>query len=178
MTDDRDRIDALRQGDGGLDRAALREILPYGDDFLFVDRVSRLTSDEVEASFLIPAQSAYLRAHFVDLPVMPGVLIGEGLAQACSLIVRYNSRSSEDQHVLGLAIERARFLSPALPAQTLTYHVRLAASNRRTARLEGDVCVGDRRVCEARLVVAIVDDEAFREQLESQRSDGRASPSG
>ncbi|MCH7665033.1 MAG: hypothetical protein IH936_03765 [Acidobacteria bacterium] len=172
MADDRSRIDALRQGDGSLDRAAIREILPYGDDFLFVDRVARLTSEEIEASFLIPAQSSYLRAHFVDLPVMPGVLIGEGLAQAGSLIVRYGLPAGEEKHVLGLEIERARFPSPAQPAETLTYRVRLVTSSRRVARLEGDVRVGDRRVCQAQLVVAIVDGRAFRKRLEELRREG------
>ncbi len=171
MANDRFRIDALRQEDGSLDRAAIREILPYGDDFLFVDRVAQLTSEEVEASFQIPDQSAYLGAHFVDLPVMPGVLIGEGLAQAGSLIVRYNLPDAQERHVLGLEIEHARFLAPAQPAETLTYRVRLVTSSRRVARLEGDVQVGDRRVCQARLVVAIVDARAFRKRLEGLRSD-------
>jgi len=166
MKNDRSKIDALRQADGCLDRAAIRKILPYGDDFLFVDRVAQLTSEDVEASFEIPEQSAYLGAHFADLPVMPGVLIGEGLAQAGSLIVRYNLPDAKEKHVLGLAIESARFLAPAQPAETLTYRVRLVTSSRRVARLEGDVCVGDRRVCQARLVVAIVDARAFRKRLE------------
>ena len=172
MADDRSRIDALRQGDGTLDRAAIQEILPYGDDFLFVDRVARLSCDEIEASFSIPAQASYLRAHFVDLPVMPGVLIGEGLAQAGSLIVRYNLPTKEEQNILGLEIERARFPSPAQPGETLTYRVRLVTSSRRVARLEGDVRVGDRRVCQARLVVAIVDGQAFRKRLEELRREG------
>jgi 3-hydroxymyristoyl/3-hydroxydecanoyl-(acyl carrier protein) dehydratase len=168
MTDGRSQIDALRRSDGSLDRTAVQEVLPYGEDFLFVDRVARLTSKEVEASFVIPEQSAYLRSHFVDLPMMPGVLIGEGLAQAGSLIVRYNLPTPEEHHVLGLKIERARFQSPALPAETLTYRVRLVASNSRAARLEGNVLVGERRVCEAKLVVAIVDRTAFRDRLSSQ----------
>lgn len=169
MTEGRSRIDALRQPDSSLDRAAVKQILPYGDDFLFVDRVSRLTSQEVEASFLIPEQSAYLRSHFVDLAVMPGVLIGEGLAQAGSLVVRYNLTSPEPQHVLGLEIERARFHSPAQPAETLIYRVRLTASNRRAARLEGDVWVDERKVCQAKLVVAVVNRQAFRKRIESRR---------
>lgn len=168
MPDNKSTIDALRKPDGSLDRAAIRNVLPYGDDFLFVDRVSRLTENEVEADFVIPDHSPYLRAHFEGLPIMPGVLIGEGLAQAGSLIVRYNLTSPEEHHVLGLEIERARFYSPALPGETLNYRVRLASSNRRTARLEGDVTVHEQRVCEARLVVAIVEDQAFRKRLASR----------
>lgn len=170
MPDNRTRIDALRQPDGSLDRQALLELLPYGAGFLFVDRVSRLTSEETDASFLIPQRSTYLESHFVGLPIMPGVLVGEGLAQAGSLIVRYNEARSTDPLVLGLEIERARFHSPAQPGETLDYRVRLAASNRRTARLEGEVSVGERRICQAKIVVAIVEARAFRERLGSQDS--------
>jgi 3-hydroxymyristoyl/3-hydroxydecanoyl-(acyl carrier protein) dehydratase len=169
MTDSRSRIDALRQPDGSLDRAAVKEILPYGDDFLFVDRVSRLTPQEVEAGFLIPEQSPYLRAHFIDLPVMPGVLIGEGFAQAGSLIIRYNLSSPETQHILGAEIERARFEFLVRPGDTLTYRIRLATFSRRAARLEGEVWVDERKVCRASLVVAIVDRQALRERLEGNQ---------
>lgn len=167
MTEGRSQIDALRREDGSLDRVALKKILPYGDDFLFVDRVLRLTSRDVEASFAIPEQTAYLRSHFMDVAVMPGVLIGEGLAQAGSLVVRYNLPSPREQHVLGLEIEHARFLAPARPAETLLYRVRLVTSSGRAARLDGDVRVGERKVCQARLIVAIVSRRAFRQRLEN-----------
>jgi len=167
MTEVASPIDRLRRPDGTLDRAAIRRILPYGDDFLFVDRVEHLDSERVRASFAIPVDSPYLRSHFVDLPVMPGVLIGEGLAQAGSLIVRYNLREPDERHVLGLEIERARFLAPARPGETLIYNVEIGAANRRAARLEGDVRVGTRRVCQARLTVAIVERAVFRERLEN-----------
>lgn len=165
MTDTRHPFDSVRDANGGIGRAGLEEILPYGDEFLFVDRVSRLTSEEVEAGFRIPDQSSYLDSHFVGLPIMPGVLVGEGLAQAGSLIVRYNLPRPHDHHVLGLAIEQARFHAPARPGETLSYQVRLAASSRRSARLEGEVTVGARRICQARIVVAIVEKGAFSHRL-------------
>ncbi len=165
MVDGRSLIDPLRNPDGSLDHTALREILPYGEDFLFVDRVSRLTPEEVEASFHIPDRAPYLDSHFVDLPLMPGALIGEGLAQAGSVIVRYNLPSPEDRHVLALQIESARFLAPAQPGQTLHYCVRLKAMDRRAARLEGEARIDERKVCQARLVVAIVGREDLRARL-------------
>jgi len=168
MATEKTRIDSLRRADGSLDRSGLLEVLPYGEDFLFVDRVNHLSSTEVEAGFSIPETSTYLQSHFVDLAVMPGVLIGEGLAQAGSLIVRYNLPAGSKRHVLGLEIERARFLSPAQPGEILTYRAHLATSSRRVARLEGDVTVAGRKVCQARIVVAIVPDDKLREQLAAQ----------
>ncbi len=164
MADGRAWIDALRS-EGGFDRAAVRRILPYGPDFLFVDHVDRLTESQVEARFRVPDDAPYLSSHFIDLPIMPGALIAEGLAQAASLIVRYNLPNPERQSVLGLEVKRARFLSPALPGEMLSYRARLGAMNRRAARLEGQTHVGDRLVCRANLTVAILDRERLRELL-------------
>lgn len=165
MADGRLWIDGLRGPEGGFDRAGLESILPYGPDFLFVDEVVSLTPSDVEGRFRVPERASYLGSHFVDLPIMPGVLIAEGLAQAASLIVRYNLPSPEQKHVLGLEVERARFQSPARPGELLTYRARLGAMNRRTARLEGDTHVGDRIVCRAKLTVAIVDRRWLRQTL-------------
>jgi len=72
-------IDRLRGEGGALDRDAVRAILPYGDDFLFVDRVERLEARKIETVFRIPDHAPYLDGHFRGLPVMPGALMSEAV---------------------------------------------------------------------------------------------------
>ena len=164
MPDGRELIDPLKGADGRLDRQALRIILPYGDDFLFVDSATRLTDREVDATFRIPPDSPYVRSHFVGLPLMPGALICEGLAQAGTIIVRYNLESPADKDVLAFQVESARFPSAARPGDSLRYRVRLLTMSSRAARLEGEAEVDDRVVCKARVVVGITD----RKDLEAK----------
>ena len=163
-------IEELRNTHGRFDRDAVRSILPYGDDFLFVDEVSRLTEDRVEASYTIPADSPYLRSHFDGLPLMPGVLVGEGMAQAGTLMVRYNLENHLDKDVLAFQIEGARFPGPAQPGERLDFRVRLLKLRRRIARLEGEALVGERQVCKARIVLGIIDRDDLRSQLEALRN--------
>lgn len=165
MPDGRELIDPLRGSDGHLDRRALRTILPYGDDFLFVDSVTRLTDREAEATFRIPPDSPYVQSHFVGLPLMPGALICEGLAQAGTVIVRYNLESPADKDILAFQVESARFPAAALPGDNLRYRVRLHTMSNRAARLEGEAEVDDRLVCKARVVVGITDREALVARL-------------
>lgn len=162
-------IDRLRDNDGRLDREAVRSVLPYGEDFLFVDGVDRLTEDEIEARYTIPESSTYLRSHFTGLPLMPGVLVGEGMAQAGTVLVRYNLENHETKDLLAFQIEAARFPAPAQPGDTLSYRVRLTKLRRRVARLEGEAAVGDRVVCKARIVLGIVEREELRAELEGLR---------
>ena len=165
----REIIDGLRSEDGSLDQAAIRRILPYGDDFLFVTGASLIDETRVEAYFDIPEEAPWLQSHFVDLPIMPGVLVGEGLAQAGTLVVRYNLEDPDRHHILAYQIETARFMAPSLPGDRLTFEVELKNLSRRAARLEGKARVGDRQVCMARVVVGIVERDEFRRRIEEQR---------
>ena len=160
-------IDALRDSSGCLDRQALRSILPYGDDFLFVDRVSKLTESDIEATYTVPADSAWIRSHFEGLPIMPGALISEGMAQAATLLVRYNLDDHERMDVLAFQVDNARFSSPAAPGDTLRYRVRLLRQRGAVARLEGETGVGERLVCKADVVLAIVERDRLRLELET-----------
>lgn len=165
MADSRPAIDSLRNAQGGLDRSAIRRILPYGEAFLFVDGVTRLTLREVDAFYHIPVEAPYVEAHFVGLPIMPGVLVGEGLAQAGTLVVRYNLEDHRAYDILAYQIESARFPSPAQPGDEVRYEIRLLRMRRGAARLEGEARVGTREVCRVRLVLAIVDRRHLQSEL-------------
>lgn len=160
-----DFIDRMRGSSGSLTRKNLLSILPYGDEFLFVDEVTRLTVSEVDARFKIPMDAPYIRSHFAGFPIMPGVLIGEGMAQAGTLLIRYNLESHRDKDILALEIESASFPAPALPGDTLDFHVRLLKLRRSAARLSGMASVGDRQVCRAQLVLAIVERHTLQAEL-------------
>jgi 3-hydroxyacyl-[acyl-carrier-protein] dehydratase len=169
MPDSSVAIDQLRDPDGGLDRHALRRILPYGESFLFVDKVTRLEANVVEALYRIPLSTPLTDAHFIGLPMMPGVLIGEGMAQTGTVLVRYNLEEHARKALLAFQIESARFLAPAVPGDTLRYHVELTKMHHRAARLVGEARVGDRRICKARLVLAIIDRKLLEAELAKSR---------
>ena len=164
-----DRIEDLRDEAGHLDRAALLRALPYGDAFLLLDRVTELTDDSVTAEWDVPASAPWLAAHFTDLPIVPGVLVGESLAQAGTLLVRHRLADHGTKHVVGFQIDRALFSAPVLPGDTVRLTVVLTALRSSAARFEGKASVGDRKVCRAKLVVGIVDRAAFRAQVDGLR---------
>ena len=98
---------------------------------------------------------------------MPGVLVGEGMAQAGTFMVRYNLDHHEDKDILAFQIESARFPGPAQPGDRLDYQVRLLKLRSRVARLEGEALVGERQVCKARIVLGIIDRNDLRSELEA-----------
>lgn len=57
------------------------EQLPYGPGFRFVDRLERVTDQEVIGYYHFSAEAAFYRDHFPQAPLTPGVLLVECMAQ-------------------------------------------------------------------------------------------------
>ncbi|SFQ09070.1 3-hydroxyacyl-ACP dehydratase FabZ family protein [Enterovibrio norvegicus] len=142
-------IDGLRGPQGHLQKEAIRAILSYGDAFLFVDSVSHLTDSDIVAQYHIPESSELIDAHFKHARMMPGVLMGEALAQAGIVLVHYRSEFEEETDVIASTVNQMRFKSPALPGDTLEARVSIKAINRLGARLTGHSYVNDREVLSA-----------------------------
>lgn len=64
----------------------------------------------------------YFMGHFPDLPVMPGVLIIESLAQLCSLVIEPtdNSVTDPDTVYVLLKADAFKFVKAVVPGDTLT----------------------------------------------------------
>ena len=69
--------------------------------------------------------------HFPDNPVMPGVLLIEGMAQTAGVMcLRKMNTASSRQAMYFLTIDKAKFRKPAVPGDTVHYHVDKIAHRR------------------------------------------------
>jgi len=115
-----------------LDIAAISERLPHRYPFLLVDRVLEINVPEsLVALKNVTINEPFFTGHCPGLPVMPGVLIIEALAQAGGILVFEGAGDEKHGSILYLAgVENARFKSPVRPGDQLMLHVKLAASRR------------------------------------------------
>lgn len=136
---------------GGFDHQEIAALLPHRYPFQFVDRVLEF-EDGVRILALknVSLNEPFFRGHFPDLPVMPGVLICEALAQAGGLLVyRSGGGLPEDTVVALTGIEHARFRRPVLPGDQLHLDVSLIRSRRPLWKMTGKVLVAGKLVAEA-----------------------------
>lgn len=134
------------------------DILPHRYPFLLVDRVVEMEPGRrIVAVKSVTVNEPFFQGHFPGRPVMPGVLVVEGMAQAAGLLLLHDRAERHDKLLLFTGIEKARFRRPVLPGDRLRYEIEVLRLRERYSRLEGRAWVDGELAAEAVLSSAMVD---------------------
>ncbi|HIW03824.1 MAG TPA: 3-hydroxyacyl-ACP dehydratase FabZ [Firmicutes bacterium] len=88
--------------------------------FQMVERVTELEPGRYAKGVkCVSVNEPYFMGHFPDMPVMPGVLIIESLAQLCSLVIDEDASDPDKVYVL-LKADAFKFVKAVVPGDTLT----------------------------------------------------------
>jgi len=156
-------IDKFKDNNGEISSNGIKQIIPYEDPFLFIDRILKIDKKNIIATKEVGDGSSF-KGHFKDFPIMPGALIVEGLGQAATLLIRYNIVNHEEKDVLAYKIRSAKFYRPTFPGQTLRFEAKLILMFKKIAFVNGSVFRKDKLVSKVKMVMAIVDKKLFRER--------------
>jgi 3-hydroxyacyl-[acyl-carrier-protein] dehydratase len=139
------------------------QLLPHRYPFLLVDRIFDMKADETAVGVKnVTINEPFFQGHFPQFPIMPGVLIIEGLAQTAGALCVNNLAGAavyKPQLVYFMGIDRAKFRKPVVPGDQLFYHVRKIRSRGRAWRFNGQAKVNDQVVAEAEISAMILDPE-------------------
>ncbi|MDP2344911.1 MAG: 3-hydroxyacyl-ACP dehydratase FabZ [Deltaproteobacteria bacterium] len=161
MTDRADDLDPAPAADFkvSLKWADITKILPHRYPFLLVDRVVEVEPGKrVKAYKNVTANEPFFAGHFPGMPVMPGVLQIEALAQTSAFLTSSLEGFDPDKSVAFLmSIDDVKFRRLVEPGDRLDLEVELVQSRRGIIRVKGKSSVDDLRACEAVITVAIRD---------------------
>jgi len=149
--------------EGSLDTADIHEILrllPHRYPFLLVDRIKDIRGDERGVGIKnVTMNEPQFVGHFPDNPVMPGVLVIEGMAQtACVLCLRMMPPRDKPRTMFFMTIDKAKFRKPALPGDTIEYHVDKTAHRRNMWWYQCEAKVDGALIAEALLGAYMAED--------------------
>ena len=141
------------------------DLLPHRYPFLLVDRVTDLKPMESIITYKnITFNEPFFQGHFPGVPVMPGVLIIEALAQSGILLVAHSLPEGEtldDKLCVFTGIEKAKFRRPVIPGDRLEMHCTGLVHRRQLWKMEARAYVDGKLAAEAQLTAAAQPREAF-----------------
>src|SRR5947208_5370459 len=140
-----------------LDIHDILRILPHRYPFLLIDRVIDLVRmKRIVAIKNVTMNEPFFAGHFPNMPIMPGVLIVEAVAQAGGALLLTEIPDREHKLMVFTGIEKARFRRPVVPGDQLRIEVDVKAWRVHAVRMVGTVFVGEKRVAEATVTCQVV----------------------
>jgi 3-hydroxyacyl-[acyl-carrier-protein] dehydratase len=142
-----------REGPAVLETADLFRVLPHRYPFLLVDRVIDIRGDESAIGIKsVTVNEPFFPGHFPGQPVMPGVLLLEGMAQTAGAVcAAAHSTRGKPPQVLLVTVDKAKFRRPVLPGHTIEYHIRKLTRRRNMWWFRGEAMVAGQMVAEAEI---------------------------
>ena len=130
--------------------------LPHRYPILLVDRILNYDEETITGIKNVSINEPFFQGHFPGHPIMPGVLIVEGMAQCAGCLLLRRIENAQEYVVYFMGLNNVKFRKPVLPGDCLTYKMKILSFNGRAAKIKGEVFVEDKRVSEAEMTAMII----------------------
>ncbi len=139
-----------------LDILRLLKLLPHRYPFLMVDRIIEARGDEFGIGIKnVSINEPQFQGHFPERPVMPGVLLIEGMAQTAGALCINAHLQGKASLVYFMSIDKARFRKPVTPGDRVEFHMTKTNRRRTMWWYQGRALVDGVLVCEAEIAAML-----------------------
>jgi 3-hydroxyacyl-[acyl-carrier-protein] dehydratase len=162
-----------------LDIHDILKILPHRYPLLLIDRVLELKRREsIVAIKNVTINEPFFNGHFPGMPIMPGVLIVEAMAQAGGALLLTEVEDRGNKLMVFTGIERAKFRRPVSPGDQLRIEVEVKGwrviPRMIAAKMHGVAYVAGKKVAEATVSCQLIDSSRGRGDGSVVADDGAA----
>jgi beta-hydroxyacyl-ACP dehydratase FabZ len=132
-------------------------LLPHRYPFLLIDRVLELTDERVLALKNVTINEPFFQGHFPGVPVMPGVLQIEAMAQAGGILASKAVAFDASTHVmLFMAIDAVKFRKAVVPGDQL--HIEVVPLRKgKIFKMKGEIKVDGQVVSSAEFLAGLAE---------------------
>ena len=132
-------------------------LLPHRYPFLLIDRVLELTDERVLCPQNVTFNEPYFQGHFPGVPVMPGVLQIEAMAQAGGILASKAVEFDPTTHVmLFMAIDAVKFRKAVTPGDQLFIEV-VPLRKGKIFKMKGEIKVDGKVVSSAEFLAGLAE---------------------
>ena len=143
-----------------LNKKQILSLLPHRDPMLLIDEINNIEKLRSATGIVnVTKDSFFVKGHFPDQPVMPGVLIVEAFGQTAAALTAHGLDKStyENKLVFLMGVEKARFRNPVIPNCKLFLKIKAIRSHGRVWKYKGEAFVDDKLMADAIWSATIVD---------------------
>lgn len=137
-----------------IEKDIVKTHLPHRDPMLFIDRVVALGEKTISTETFIADSAPFFEGHFPNMPIMPGVLIIETVAQAGALLVKLTDGLDPDKFIAFSHVDEVRFKSPVYPNETLCVDVEIVKVRGPFYKFAGVANVNGKKVASLKFAAA------------------------
>jgi 3-hydroxyacyl-[acyl-carrier-protein] dehydratase len=142
-----------------IDIQRIMERLPHRYPFLLIDRILECVPGErVRGLKNVTINEPFFQGHFPGLPIMPGVMIIEAMAQAGGVlavetaVVKTGRTYDLGSPIYFMGMDRVRFRKPVVPGDQLIFELTILKQRPKVMKMAGTATVDGLIVTEAELM--------------------------
>ncbi|MDO8421359.1 MAG: 3-hydroxyacyl-ACP dehydratase FabZ [Parvibaculum sp.] len=135
------------------------QLLPHRYPMLMIDSIREMRgTDSAIGVKNVSFNEPHFQGHFPGMPVMPGVLIVEAMAQtAGALVLNGLGQGADNKIVYFMSIDKAKFRKPVVPGDVMHIHVVKSQNRGPVWKFNGQAKVNGVVVAEADFAAMIID---------------------
>ena len=128
----------------------IKKLIPHRSPFLFIEECKIITKGKIGESLrTFDSTEYFFEGHFPNNPIVPGVVIVEGMAQTAGVVVSDNMPKDEKKSVLFMSINKAKFRKPVFPNYKIRFYVEMLNNVRNVYKFSGKAYYEDNLVAES-----------------------------
>ena len=132
------------------------EMMPHRYPFLMIDRIIELNPEKSIIGLKnVTVNEPFFQGHFPEMPVMPGVLIVEAMAQTGGILYLTSLPQDSEYIFYFMAMDKVRFRKPVVPGDQLILEATLLRMRKNAIKMAGKATVDGKLVAEAELMATV-----------------------
>ncbi|WP_232628332.1 3-hydroxyacyl-ACP dehydratase FabZ [Methylobacterium sp. Leaf118] len=150
---------------GSADIQKVLELLPHRYPFLMIDKIIEIDGDESCIGIKnVTANEPQFTGHFPGMPVFPGVLLIEAMAQTagaicCRHVIGEKAAELKTKQVFFMTIDKCKFRKPVVPGDQVRLHMTKMKQRKTMWWFRGEARVDGVLVAEAEIGAMLVTEE-------------------
>jgi len=147
-----------------MDINKIMEYLPHRYPFLLVDRILEIeVPKRIVGLKNVTFNEPQFTGHFPTLPIFPGVLILEAMAQVGGILLIESLGLEIGKYaILYAGVDGARFKRPVTPGDTMIIEMEAIVLKKRLSKMKGVVRVDGKVAAEATIMASVTETDKLK----------------